>query len=59
MINAELIEEISGLKQRIQELEFSDSVRKRAEEALRNGAQWLHIISDASPIPAFVIGLAS
>ena len=31
----ELIEEISVLKQRIQELEQSDSERKRAEKAMR------------------------
>ena len=32
--NKELIEEISALKQKIQELEHSDSERKRAEVAL-------------------------
>jgi diguanylate cyclase (GGDEF)-like protein len=34
--NGELIEEISRLNQRIRELEFSDSERKRAEKALRD-----------------------
>jgi PAS domain-containing protein len=33
--NAELIEEISSLKQRTQELEQSESKRKRADKALR------------------------
>jgi len=37
--NEELLEEISGLKQRIQELELSESDRKRAEEALRESKE--------------------
>jgi PAS domain S-box-containing protein len=37
--NAELIEEISSLKQRIQELEQAESERKRTEEALRESEE--------------------
>ncbi|MCX5826687.1 MAG: PAS domain S-box protein [Deltaproteobacteria bacterium] len=37
--NAELIKEISGLKQRIQELEQSESDRKQAEESLRESRE--------------------
>jgi len=37
--NAELIKEISVLKQRIRELEKSESDRKQAEEALREGEE--------------------
>jgi PAS domain S-box-containing protein len=39
--NGELIEELSVLKQRIQELEQSESERKRAEEAVRLSEQQL------------------
>ena len=54
--NRELLEENSFLRQRIQELEQSESERKRAEEALGEGEQRLHSIIDGSPIPAFVVG---
>jgi len=37
--NAELIEEISSLKQRIQELEQAESEHKRTEEALRESEE--------------------
>jgi len=54
--NQELIEEISVLKKKIEELAHSESECKIAEEALREGEQRLHSIIDGSPIPAFVIG---
>jgi len=45
-INAELIEELSVLKQRTQELEHSESDRKQAEEALRESEERYHRIAD-------------
>jgi diguanylate cyclase (GGDEF)-like protein/PAS domain S-box-containing protein len=54
--NAELIEEISCLNQRIGELEFSKSERKRMEEALRESEKMLSSIIQGFSIPAFVIG---
>jgi PAS domain S-box-containing protein len=44
--NAELIEELSVLKQRIQELEHSDSDRKRAEERLRESEEYFKEITE-------------
>jgi diguanylate cyclase (GGDEF)-like protein len=44
-INAELIEELSFLKQRLQELEHSESDRKQAEEALRESEKRYHELS--------------
>lgn len=48
--NRELINEISVLKQRIQELEQLDSTRKRAEEELRLSEERFRRIFDEGPI---------
>lgn len=48
--NRELINEISVLKQRIQELEQLDSTRKRAEEELRLSEERFRHIFDEGPI---------
>jgi PAS domain S-box-containing protein len=44
--NAELIEEISSLKQRIQELEQSESERKRTEDKLRESEAQYRLLAD-------------
>lgn len=54
--NQELIEEISVLKKKIEELAQAESRRRLAEEALREGKQRLHSFINGSPIPTFVIG---
>ena len=45
--NTELIEEITALKKKIQELEHSEAERKRAEEALRESEERYHRITEA------------
>ena len=45
--NQELIEEISALKQRIKELEQSESDRKKSEETLREECERLELAMDA------------
>ena len=45
--NTELIEEITALKEKIQELEHSEAERKRAEEALRESEERYHRITEA------------
>ena len=46
--NAELIEEISSLKQRIQELEQSESERKRTEKALRDSETKYRFLAESA-----------
>ena len=52
--NTELIEEISVLKQKIKELERSESERKRVEEALRASETFLETIIENSPFAMWV-----
>ncbi|MCX5856115.1 MAG: PAS domain S-box protein [Deltaproteobacteria bacterium] len=49
--NPELIEELSVLKQRIQELEHSESDRKQSEEALIISETRFRAIINVSPVP--------
>jgi diguanylate cyclase (GGDEF)-like protein/PAS domain S-box-containing protein len=51
--NAELIEEISCLNQRIRELEQSETERKKIEGALRESKERLNALYQESPIPTF------
>ena len=52
--NQELLEEISALKQRISELEQSESERKRTEEALRENVELNHAIFKEALNPILV-----
>ena len=56
--NAELIEEISSLKQRIQELELSESERKRAEEALRASEELFRSYLENAPDGVYLSDVA-
>ncbi|MCX5817232.1 MAG: PAS domain S-box protein [Proteobacteria bacterium] len=53
--NQELIEEISLLKQRIQELEQSEPERKRAEEALRESEDKFRSLVERSNVSVYLI----
>ena len=53
--NAELIEEISFLKQRIRELEQSESERKRASGALRKSEEYFNAITQNSSDIIFIL----
>jgi len=55
--NVELIEEISILKQRIQELEQSESVRKQTEEALRESEERFRALSENAPDIIYTMNL--
>ncbi|MCX5845505.1 MAG: PAS domain S-box protein [Deltaproteobacteria bacterium] len=55
--NVELIEEISVLKQRIQELEQSESVRKQTEEALRESEERFRALSENAPDIIYTMNL--
>jgi two-component system, cell cycle sensor histidine kinase and response regulator CckA len=52
-MNQELIEENALLKQRIQELELSDSERKQTEEALRESQAFYHSLVEQLPAGVF------
>lgn len=49
--------DIQLLQQQLQELRQAQSKRKQAEEELKESEQRLKSVIDASPIPAFVIGM--
>jgi PAS domain S-box-containing protein len=51
--NQEMLAENSAIKQRIKELEHSESERKRAEEALHDSEERFKNLYQESPIPTF------
>jgi len=55
--NAELIEEISSLKQKIQELEQSESERKRAEKALRDSESKYQFLAESAADVVFTLDI--
>ena len=55
--NAELLEEISSLKQRIQELEQSESERERAEEALRDSESKYRFLAESATDVVFTLDI--
>jgi PAS domain S-box-containing protein len=55
--NAELIEEISSLKQRIQELEQAEAERKRTEEALRDSESKYRFLAESAADVVFTLDI--
>ena len=55
--NTELIEEISALKQRIQELEQAESERKRTEKALRDSESKYRFLAESAADVVFTLDI--
>jgi len=55
--NSELIEEISSLKQRIQELEQAESERKRTEKALRDSESKYRFLAESAADVVFTLDI--